>query len=207
MAENKKSFVLYADLIHTLEALDDDEAGRLFKHVLRYVNDQNPEAQDKITKVSFEPIKQQLKRDLREWENIRIERAANGREGGLKSAETRRSKMKQNEAKVELASKNEANEAVNVTVTVNDTLFKEKTPILEIYFKDLPGSGNFEKIAIDLKKSKPDLEKLIPAFRLTASVAYQNFNDFCNHFKRWAVKQNPAPTSLVLKNPIPTRKC
>ena len=68
MAENKKSFVLYADYIHVFESLEEVEAGRLIKHILRYVNDQNPVAPDKITQVSFEPIKQQMKRDLAKWE-------------------------------------------------------------------------------------------------------------------------------------------
>lgn len=68
MAENKKSVILYCDIIHTVEELSDEEAGRLFKHYLRYINDLEPEAPDKITKIAFEPIKHQLKRDLVKWE-------------------------------------------------------------------------------------------------------------------------------------------
>lgn len=67
MAENKKSVLLYCDIIHTVEVLSDDEAGRLFKHYLRYINDQNPNPPDKITQIVFEPIKQNLKRDLNKW--------------------------------------------------------------------------------------------------------------------------------------------
>ena len=36
MAENKKSFVLYCDLIHTVEQLPDEVAGKLFKLILNY---------------------------------------------------------------------------------------------------------------------------------------------------------------------------
>jgi hypothetical protein len=43
MAKNKKSFVLYCDLIHTIEKLSNEQAGELFKHILRYVNDKDPE--------------------------------------------------------------------------------------------------------------------------------------------------------------------
>jgi len=71
MAENKKSFVLYCDIIHTIEQLSDEQAGHLFKHVLYYVNDLNPETDNVITKIAFEPIKQQLKRDLVRYEKIR----------------------------------------------------------------------------------------------------------------------------------------
>jgi hypothetical protein len=69
MAEGKKSVLLYCDIIHTVEPLTDEEAGRLFKHYLRYVNDQNPCAEDRLTALLFEPIKQNLKRDLRKWED------------------------------------------------------------------------------------------------------------------------------------------
>lgn len=71
MAENKKSFLLYCDIIHTIEQLSDEQAGHLFKHVLYYVNDLNPETDNVITKIAFEPIKQQLKRDLVRYEKIR----------------------------------------------------------------------------------------------------------------------------------------
>lgn len=71
MAENKKSFLLYCDTIHSVEQLTDVKAGQLFKHLLRYVNDKNPETDDIIIKLAFEPIKQQLKRDLKKYENIR----------------------------------------------------------------------------------------------------------------------------------------
>jgi hypothetical protein len=68
MAENKKSVLLYCDLIHTVEKLSDDNAGLLFKHFLRYVNDKNPDSPSELIDLVFEPIKQQLKRDLKEWE-------------------------------------------------------------------------------------------------------------------------------------------
>jgi hypothetical protein len=119
MAENKKSFVLYCDLIHTIEKLPDDKAGLLFKHLLRYVNDQNPITDDLLVEIAFEPIRHQLKRDLSKWDTKIDKLTEQGRLGGIKSGEARALKKKQNEAN---ASKNEANEAVTVNVTVNDTV-------------------------------------------------------------------------------------
>ena len=121
MASGKKSFVLYCDLIHTIEKMPDEKAGQLFKHILAYVNDQNPTANDLIIELTFEPIKQQLKRDLEKWETeIKPKRSESGRLGGIKSGEARRSKIKQNEANASNSKQNEANEAVNVNVNVND---------------------------------------------------------------------------------------
>ena len=70
MATGKKSFLLYCDVVHTVEQLTDAEAGELFKHILRYVNDQNPIAPSTITRIAFEPIRQSLKRDLDRYESI-----------------------------------------------------------------------------------------------------------------------------------------
>ena len=83
MAENKKSFILYADLKYTLAKVPDDVAGRLFKVILEYVNDNNPVIEnDLLLEVLFEPIKQTLKRDLQRWEQFRIKQSENGKKGG-----------------------------------------------------------------------------------------------------------------------------
>lgn len=70
MGKNKKSFLLYCDVIHTVEQLTDEQAGNLFKHILRYVNEQNPISDSVITKIAFEPIRQTLIRDLEKYESI-----------------------------------------------------------------------------------------------------------------------------------------
>jgi hypothetical protein len=114
MAKDKKSFVLYCDLIHTFSELSDAKAGKLIKHILAYVNDQNPKTDDTLIKIAFEPIRQQLKRDLQNWEAERSKRSEAGKRGGINSGKSRRSK-----GVLQFASKNEANEADNVTVTVN----------------------------------------------------------------------------------------
>lgn len=84
MAENKKSFILYVDNKPTFEELSDDEAGRLIKHIFRYVSDENPQAPDRITKICFEQIKAQLKRDLVKYDEKRKKDSENGILGNLK---------------------------------------------------------------------------------------------------------------------------
>ena len=75
MADGKRSFLLYADLLFTIEKLPDEKAGALFKHILEYVNDKDPKTDDMIVDIAFEPIKRQLKRDLNNWESIRKKRS------------------------------------------------------------------------------------------------------------------------------------
>jgi len=82
MATDKKSFLLYCDIIHTVNKLNDEQAGKLFKHLLAYVNDLNPETADILTEIAFEPIKQSLKRDLVNYEKICERNRINGAKGG-----------------------------------------------------------------------------------------------------------------------------
>jgi len=75
---------LYSDIIHTIEKLTDEQAGVLFKHILKYVNDENPECKDLITEIAFEPIKQSLKRDLLKWDDKKQKRSEAGIAGATK---------------------------------------------------------------------------------------------------------------------------
>lgn len=124
MAQDKTSFLLYCDIIHTVKKLPKDKAGELFMTILRYVNDENPEVNDVLVDLVFEPIKQQLKRDLKHWEGIKDKRSQAGKMGGLKSGEARKKTNEANEANASNDEANEANEAVtvngNVIVNVND---------------------------------------------------------------------------------------
>lgn len=129
MAEGKKSFLLYCDLIHTIRKMPDEKAGQLFKHILEYVNDEMPETEDLLLQLVFEPIKQQLKRDLEKWSGISATRSEIGRLAGLKSGEARRSKSNQTEPNEPIGSETNQNEHVNDSVsdTVNDNVtVKEK---------------------------------------------------------------------------------
>lgn len=84
MAENKKSFVLYADLLKSIDHLTNEEKGILFNHLLEYVNDKNPVLTDRIILTAWKPIELQLKRDLHEWEVIKVDRSKSGVLGNLK---------------------------------------------------------------------------------------------------------------------------
>jgi hypothetical protein len=84
MAKDKKSFILYSDAIHTVEKLSDTDAGQLLKHLLRYVNDQNPTTDNPLVEIAFEPIKQQLKRDLVKFEDVKGKRSEAGKAGAIK---------------------------------------------------------------------------------------------------------------------------
>lgn len=91
MAENKKSFILYVDLISVVEKLIQKDrlnktnyAGELFYAILRYVNDKEVVDIDFIVELAFEPIKLSLKRDLKKFEIKKNERSESAKIGNLK---------------------------------------------------------------------------------------------------------------------------
>lgn len=214
MAENKKSFILYVDQIHTVEELTDEEAGRLYKHLLRYVNDMNPEPPDRITKIAFEPIKQQLKRDLRKYELIKTKRSEAGKMGGrpIKAKDDINEQVKTKKANAlfdkQTKAKKADNDNVNDNVNVNDNIREREReniiPTPEIQkiismntekeikpvFKEISTDTRWlEVIAMNYKLKSVDraldyLEKFMNKLRCEGTE-YKSINDTKSHFSRW----------------------
>lgn len=112
MAEGKKTFIFYSDWINMVREMPDEDAGALLKHVLSYVNDEEPTTDNLLVKMAFGHMKPMLKKDLDKWEKIREKRREAGKKGGQANA-------KQNEAN--------AKQVQAVNVNVNDILLKKET--------------------------------------------------------------------------------
>lgn len=158
MASGKKSFLLYCDYIYTVSLLSDEQAGRLIKHILQYVNDENPVTDDKILLIAFEPIKQQLKRDLKAWEGEISNKVDGGKMGNLKRWHpdlhqlVTDGKLSLSDAERLLTERKQSDTIapVAVTVTVNDTVNvkeEKKSAAFRPDFLNLPDSHRdvFEK--------------------------------------------------------------
>ena len=48
MAQGKKTFIFYSDWINMVREMPDKDAGALLKHILSYVNDENPQGKEKM---------------------------------------------------------------------------------------------------------------------------------------------------------------
>ncbi|GIZ08347.1 DUF6291 domain-containing protein [Flavobacterium sp. UMI-01] len=118
MAEDKKSFVLYTDLLKVVDHLPDEIAGKLFKIILKYVNDVEVDIEDLLLKIAFEPIRLQLQRNLAKWDVIKEKRSL----AGKKSAEIKKqnaTKSTHVESVEQTATKSTVNVNDNVSVNVN----------------------------------------------------------------------------------------
>lgn len=205
--EGKKSFVLYADLMDIVNDLDNEQAGKLIKMVVDYVNDRNPETDEQIIKIAFKPIKNQLKRDLQKWESIKQKRSDAGKKGGRPKKQ-----IEANKANGFFEKQNKAKKAVNVNVNVNDSVINNKAFAVDankdikeyrqylydqIKQKEISRDQLFSKCKIDLTKRN----ELWEAFILNSienvplieddKHAWNTFKKFINDNQQdWQIKRS-----------------
>ena len=188
--QGKKSFVLYTDQREVFDELSDEDAGRLIKHIFAYVNDENPITEDKLLKVAFLPIKTQLKRDLKIWDEKKAQRAEAGKKGGLaKSSNAKQSLAKPSNAKNDLA-----NLAVNVNVNGNVNDINKETLI------------SLDEVEVEMAKEKPMQRSFFTRMQYIYNLDEKKVKEA---FKNWKIlKEGEAMTigkaqnsfNLYLKN-------
>lgn len=191
MAEDKKSFIAYADWKETFDKLPDEVAGKLIKHIFAYVNDENPISDDYVIEAVFSNIKNTLKRDLRKWETQLDQR----REAGKRSAE-QRALNKINERSISL-NETQRNPTVSDSVNVSDSviLLEKETKVnisdrkLIFYNSLIPYTKTYGKVMLrefyeywtehgenDLKFRK-EKEKTFGLERRLKTWSTNNFNN------------------------------
>ena len=200
--EGKKSFILYCDLIHSVEELTDEQSGRLFKIILQYVNDQNPKIEDQILKVAFSPIKLQLKRDLEEWLKTCERNRENGVKGGRPPKTQKTQSVLEKPNKTEpFISKPKKPDNDNDTDNENQNDIKNHNDILrKLWYNKMW----LESLSMLWKREIKDILDHLNKFRLECILKEDykaNEKDAKEHFVNWA-KYNPLPDQgYVYKRP------
>ena len=188
--QGKKSFVLYTDQREVFDELSDEDAGKLIKHIFSYVNDEDPIMEDKLVKVAFLPIKTQLKRDLKIWDEKKSQRSEAGKKGGLAKASNARNDL----AKPSNARNGVANLAVNVNVNDNVNDINKETLI------------SLDELEVEMAKEKPMHR---PFFTRMQEIYNLDEKKLKEAFKNWKIlKEGEAMTigkaqnsfNLYLKN-------
>lgn len=202
MAENKKSFLLYVDLIHTVRKLPDDKAGQLLKTILEYVNDLDPVVEDFAVDLVFEPIRHQLKRDLARYESFKQKQSENGKLGG-------RPKKEENPKNPSLIS--ESQKSLTVTVTDIDTVKEIKELVVEVeeepesLFEITVESKKIKNLVAYVHQTFPRMEETLK-MKVTSGIylerqeafilrnndgSYTTEKDFRNHYSNFILKPPP----------------
>jgi uncharacterized phage protein (TIGR02220 family) len=145
MAKDKKSFILYVDQKDLWNKLPDEIAGKLIKHIYSYVSDENPTSNDLIVEIAFEPIKQQLKRDLKLFEEKRVKRS----EAGIAGANKRWQEIANDSKRISSIAKIADNVNVNDNVNVIDNI--DYQALLEFVNKSF--GRNFKVVGDKIQRS------------------------------------------------------
>jgi hypothetical protein len=193
MAEDKKGFVLYADLIHTLGKMPDDKAGELFKHILSYVNDQDPVTDDLIIQLTFEPIKQQLKRDLKKYDEIKLKRSDAGKESARLKALKKKQQDKLNSTSVESVKQDSTNPTVRDTVNDNVNVNISFIDKMDLFKKKVGEDDNViwrDNVYRMHKIQKGKLFRVVEQFTIHLAIQNngiynENFAEFRRHCSNW----------------------
>lgn len=195
MATDKASFLLYRDIKPMVDKLSDEQAGRLLKHILAYVNDEAPELDDQLLQIAFEPIKQSLKRDLKKWEDKREKARDAGRKGGLKRVENLKQKQAY-QANALNAKRPQADQAVSVSVSVID-IYNNHTDYVNNLKKNKETEyagwldGVCRKHGLQLSRIWRVFDKFKEHLKAT-NKTHDDLGSFKKHFVNWLDKQDQA---------------
>lgn len=190
--EGKKSFVLYTDLMDIVNDLSDEQAGKLVKLIVNYVNDRNPECEDQLIKIAFKPIKSMLKRDLEKWESIKHKRSEAGKRGGRP-----RKQDKANKANALFEKQTEAKKAVNVNVNVNDNVNVDKSictvsDAYSLFDKHALSGRFFSKMnTVHGLNEKVIQEEFLKWKQVNEGQNFQNEKHLQNSFNNWLRNYKP----------------
>ena len=192
MAENKKSFVLYADLIKSIEHLTNEEKGILLTHLLEYVNDLNPTLTDRLILTAWKPIELQLKRDLIKFEEVKLKRS----DAGKRSAELRALNKTNKRSTKSTSVKSVKHRSTNSTVNDNDNVNDNVINIYRAFAHLCLSVEEFEKLEVDYTKQQ--IDKVLDAIE-----NYKNNKSYKSLFltaKNWLLKE--PKKSEAIKQPL-----
>lgn len=151
MAKDKRSFIMYCDWKDTFNELTDDEAGILIKHIFSYVNDENPETDNRMVKIAFANIRNRLKDDLKKYEAYIEKQRENGKRGGR----PKNPKDNQKTQPLKNKPKKADSDSVSDNVSVNDSSLKKNQKVDKAL-------KEFKKMRVKIRKPLTErAEKLI----------------------------------------------
>ena len=208
MAENKKSFILYCDYIHMFKKMPDDLAGKLIKHVLEYVNDNNPTTDEMMIDILFEPIKQQLKRDLQKYENVAERNRSNGAKGGRPKKD-----ITQNNPVGLIGNPNNPKKPDTVTDTDTDTDKEDDISIINIEnkvkkvikrFKETEYRQNERNFKTSKKELTKHLERFLEIKKDSDEFKNKQYGSIITWFWNWCNSTSkPKEVSVKSSTPAP----
>ena len=165
-----KSFIIHTDSLEILESLNNEQAGKLFKAIKKYQEDQTIIEEDQLIKIALIPFVSQFKRDKEKYDNMCKRNKENGKNGGRpKTEETQNNPVgyletQENPKNLKSKSNNKSNSNSNSNsnnkVTVQNENHFEK---FWAYYTPIKQQG--KAVAIGSKKeAKAEYEKQLKQY-------------------------------------------
>ena len=193
MAENKKSFVLYADLINNIDHLTNEEKGILFTHLLEYVNDMNPILENRVVLSAWKFIQSQLKRDLVKFEEVKGKRSDAGKESARLRALNKEQQNPTKATSVESVQQTSTNPTDNDNDNDNVINKVDFKGLMDLYSNQIGESGSDiwrESVYRKHKIKQGNLRELVDYFIIhlgtqTGGEYNEPFNKFRTYCSNW----------------------
>lgn len=198
------SFVLYKDSENLIKLLSDDQSGKLFKAIFRYVDDGEAPELDEVSTVVFMAIKNYLDRDRDKYEAVCQKRAEYGRKGGEAKATKSKQKLpkatKSKQDVPSVADSESDSESDNDSVSDSESVSESDSER-----KDSPSSkkvrhkyGSYKNVLLtddDLQKLQsefPDWEKRIEALSEYIAMKGDKYKSHIAVIRKWAKSDSPS---------------
>ena len=140
MDEGKKGFILFLNFLPMIDALTDEEAGRLIKAIMHHENGEEIDlTNDRLVQAAYLGITPQIDLQNEKWEKTKEARREAGRRGGIAKV----SNAKQTLANVSNAKQTLANVSNAKQTLANDSNAKHK---VKVKVKD--------KVKVEVKENK-----------------------------------------------------
>ena len=140
MDEGKKGFILFLNFLPMIDALTDEEAGRLIKAIMHHENGEEIDlTNDRLVQAAYLGITPQIDLQNEKWEKTKEARREAGRRGGIAKV----SNAKQTLANVSNAKQTLANDSNAKQTLANDSNAKHK---VKVKVKD--------KVKVEVKENK-----------------------------------------------------
>jgi hypothetical protein len=193
MAQDKKSFVLYADLINNIDHLTNEEKGILFNHLLEYVNDMNPILENRVVLSAWKFIQSQLKRDLVKFEEVKGKRSDAGKESARLRALNKEQQNPTKATSVESVQQTSTNPTVNDNDNDNVINKVDFKGLMDLYSNQIGESGSDiwrESVYRKHKIKQGNLRELVDHFIIhlgtqTGGEYNEPFNKFRTYCSNW----------------------
>ena len=138
MAKGKASFLVYCDLIEKVDHLTHEELGRLFWHMLEYVNDKDPVMEDRVLLSAWKHIEVQMKKDLQKYRDRCKKNSENAKKRWNKNDATASDRMRTSAKHADIDK--DIDKDIDTSTNVDDmhpTLSDVMEKVLDLYGEDV----------------------------------------------------------------------